>query len=104
VKTKSSSIGLPGKFPVSRFRDDDLAVFLSGCKGLDHVLVFPFGLCVPLLDRGQTFDRLAFVSYYGPLRKAVDDDFGTTLVLGGKIDCDWYWKINIVICHHLVRA
>jgi hypothetical protein len=61
------------------------------------VLVFPSCLSLPLLDRGQTFDRLAFVSDDGISGKALGRDFRMTHVLGGKIDCDGCWKIDVHI-------
>jgi hypothetical protein len=50
-----------------------------------------------LLDRGQTLDRLAFVSHDGISGKALGRDFRMTPVLGGKIDCDGCWKIDVHI-------
>jgi hypothetical protein len=47
--------------------EDGLAVFLNGRKRLHRVLVFLAGFSLPLLDRSQPFDRLAFVSQNGKL-------------------------------------
>jgi hypothetical protein len=74
--------------------DDGLAVFLNGRKRLDRVLVFLPGFSVPLLDRGQTSDRLAFVSHNGMFGKALVQGLRIIPVLGGDITSDGCWKID----------
>ena len=94
--------GTARKIPGKPVRDDDLAVLLSGRKRLDPVLVFLPCLSLPLLDRGQTFDRLAFVSHDGIFGKALGQGLRITLVLSG--DIDRYGVGSFVIPRNLGRG
>jgi hypothetical protein len=47
-----------------------------------------------LLDRGQTFDRLAFVSHDGVFGKALGQGFRIPPVLGVDIKGDGCWKFR----------
>jgi hypothetical protein len=51
------------KIPGEPVGDDSLVIRLSDRKRFDCVLIFLFRFRVPILDRGQTFDRLVFVRY-----------------------------------------
>jgi hypothetical protein len=86
--------GTAREIPGEPAGEDDLVVFLSERKRLDRVLVFPFGLILPLFDGGQTFDRLAFVSHDGIFGKALFQHLRITPILGGDVNGDRGWKIN----------
>jgi hypothetical protein len=58
------------------------------------VLVFLFGLSFPLLDRGQTFDRFAFVSHDAIFGKALRQGLRIIPVLSGDVDSDGRWKVR----------
>src|ERR1700738_4303526 len=75
-------------------RDNGRAVFLRGRQRLDRVLVFLLGLGFPFLDRGQNFDRLAFVTPDGTFGKAFGQSLRITPVFGGDIESDGCWKID----------
>jgi hypothetical protein len=89
--------GTARKIPGKPIGDDGLAVFLSGCKRLDRVLVLLPGLSDPLLDGGQTLDCLAFVSHNGIFDKTLSQSLLLTAVRGRDISSNGCWKIDIHI-------
>src|SRR5260370_16361827 len=63
-------------------------------KRLDGVLVFPYGLHLPLLDRGEALDGLAFVSHDGMACEAPSQGVGIAGVLCRNIRGDRFGKID----------
>ena len=75
-------------------RHNGLAVLLHALKRLDGVLVFLFGLGLPLLDGGQALDRAAFISHDGLVGEALNQDFRVFAVLRGHVSGNRLGKID----------
>src|SRR5437660_787523 len=78
---------------------------MNGRERLNAVLVFLFGLRLPLLDGGQAFDRLAFVAHDSMFGEAPRQGLGIAPVLGGDIGSDGFGKIDrYADCSSVLRA
>lgn len=71
-----------------------LAVPLERSEGLDRVLILLPGLCIPLLDGGNTVHRSAFIVHNGIIGEALCQSDRIASALGGEIGGDLFGQYD----------
>ena len=83
--------GTAGKIAGDFSNHHDFAVLRAHAQRFHRVVIFCFGLRVPLLDRSDTCERAALIPDDGVRREAPSHGAGVTSQVGGEVVRDRLW-------------